>query len=56
MLLNKDLKQHNEKIADKSKFTMTAVIESGWYFIDQKIRNFEIEFAEHCGPNDCLGQ
>ncbi|TOB48039.1 aminotransferase, partial [Vibrio parahaemolyticus] len=31
------------------------VIDSGWYIMGQELKQFEEEFAEHCGTKHCIG-
>ncbi len=50
-----DLKRHNTPILEKLSWSLTSVLESGWYILGPRVREFESAFAQYCGAQHCIG-
>ncbi|NMT50967.1 DegT/DnrJ/EryC1/StrS family aminotransferase, partial [Vibrio parahaemolyticus] len=50
-----DLKKINSNYRDELVEACAKVIDSGWYIMGQELKQFEEEFAEHCGTKHCIG-
>lgn len=50
-----DLKKINSVYKDQLVHELNEVIESGWYILGDKVKNFENQFAEYCGTKHCIG-
>ncbi len=50
-----DLQKINLKYKDAYLSEMESVIESGWFIMGDKLKNFENEFAKYCGAKNCIG-
>ncbi|RCW24334.1 dTDP-4-amino-4,6-dideoxygalactose transaminase [Vibrio parahaemolyticus] len=50
-----DLKKINSNYRDELVEACAKVIDSGWYIMGQELKQFEEEFAEHCGAKHCIG-
>lgn len=44
-------KQYEEELTEAFK----SVLDSGWYILGEKVKNFENEFAKYCGVKHCIG-
>lgn len=43
--------QHRQALID----ACIEVIDSGWYIMGEKLRRFEVDFADYCGVKHCVG-
>lgn len=50
-----DLKRHNALLLGQLADSVTAVLNSGWYILGPKLREFEAAFARFCGVEHCIG-
>ena len=50
-----DLKTLNAQYHEELKEASSRVIESGWFINGSEVRLFELEFAEYCGVEHCVG-
>jgi dTDP-4-amino-4,6-dideoxygalactose transaminase len=50
-----DLKAVNAQYRDELVEATIDVIDSGWYIRGTQVKEFEQEFAEYCGVNQCIG-
>ena len=50
-----DLKKINQLYREELIEAVARVIDSGWYIQGTEARNFEEEFARHCGSEHCVG-
>ena len=50
-----DLKTINFEYKDEFLKAFESVLDSGWFILGEKEKNFEKEFAEYCGVKNCIG-
>ncbi len=50
-----NLKQINDSFEPELTEAVTAVVQSGWYLLGNKVAQFEKEFASFCGVDHCVG-
>jgi len=50
-----DLKKINLKFEAEFQEAYQSVIDSGWYILGSKVKEFEEKFAEYCGVKHCIG-
>ena len=50
-----NLRQINASFEPELTKTVTEVVQSGWYLLGNKVKQFEDEFASFCGVENCIG-
>ncbi|MGE6648194.1 DegT/DnrJ/EryC1/StrS family aminotransferase [Shewanella colwelliana] len=50
-----DLQALNQQYETELKEACSRVIDSGWYIMGNELEKFELEFAEYCGTQFCIG-
>jgi dTDP-4-amino-4,6-dideoxygalactose transaminase len=50
-----DLKKINEPYEVAFQEKLKSVLASGWYILGKEVQEFEINFAQYCGVNYCIG-
>ena len=50
-----DLHKINEQYRSDMDFAIKEVLDSGWYVMGEKLRQFEKDFATYCGTKYCIG-
>lgn len=50
-----NLLNSNKQFAEEYIDTFRTVVESGWYILGSKVKDFESEFASYCGSKHCIG-
>ena len=50
-----NLLNSNKQFAEAYIDTFRTVVESGWYILGSKVKDFESEFASYCGSKHCIG-
>lgn len=55
MQLVSDPKAQNESIKDELMSSIEEVLDSGWYILGDKVKEFEQEFAKFCQAKHCIG-
>lgn len=50
-----DLKAVNLTQAEELRAAFDQVLNSGWYIMGEQLKQFEQEFADHCGAKECIG-
>ena len=50
-----DLKAINETFREEIIQSVGDVIDSGWFIQGEQVKKFELEFAEYCGSEYCIG-
>jgi dTDP-4-amino-4,6-dideoxygalactose transaminase len=50
-----DLKKINEPYEAAFQEKFKSVLASGWYILGKEVQEFEINFAQYCGVNYCIG-
>jgi dTDP-4-amino-4,6-dideoxygalactose transaminase len=49
------LKVTNQIYEPQIEKIVTEILSSGWYILGEKLKQFEIEFAQYCGVKHCIG-
>lgn len=49
------LKATNQIYESQIEKIVTEILSSGWYILGEKLKQFEIEFAQYCGVKHCIG-
>ena len=49
-----DLKKINQRFREEIDLAITDVLNSGWYLLGEKTKEFERSFADFCGTNYCI--
>ena len=49
-----DLKRHNAPLLSGLRETIHEVLESGWYILGRRVREFEEAYAGYCGTPHCI--
>lgn len=55
MIEYENLKLVNQSFFAEYRKAMDETLESGWYILGNKVRDFENEFAKYCGTKHCIG-
>jgi dTDP-4-amino-4,6-dideoxygalactose transaminase len=55
MLEYENLNSLNKSLFDEYKVAFNEVLESGWYVLGNKVKEFETNFASYCNTNYCVG-
>lgn len=55
MIAYEDLKKVNQPFFEEYKKTFNETLESGWYILGNKVKEFEEAFASFCGIQNCIG-
>lgn len=55
MIEYENLKNLNKPLFDEYKIAFNEVLESGWYILGSKVKEFESHFATYCGTTNCVG-
>jgi dTDP-4-amino-4,6-dideoxygalactose transaminase len=50
-----DLKKINEPYETAFQEKLKSVLANGWYILGKEVQAFEINFAQYCGANYCVG-
>jgi dTDP-4-amino-4,6-dideoxygalactose transaminase len=50
-----DLKKFNLSTYDEIESAISEVLDSGWYILGKKVKNFENEFSEYCNVKNAIG-
>ncbi|MGL1902332.1 MAG: DegT/DnrJ/EryC1/StrS family aminotransferase [Fibrobacterales bacterium] len=49
------LKKINDQYSVEIKEAINTVVDSGWYLLGNKVKEFEKNFARYCGAKHCIG-
>lgn len=55
MIEYENLNNLNKSLFEEYKTAFNEVLESGWYVLGNKVKNFEKEFAAYCNTSYCVG-
>jgi dTDP-4-amino-4,6-dideoxygalactose transaminase len=55
MIEYENLNNLNKSLFDEYKIAFNEVLESGWYVLGTKVKEFEKQFSEYCSTNYCVG-
>lgn len=55
MIEYENLRKLNEPFSEIFRKKFDDVIDSGWFILGDKVKQFESEFANYCGTNYCVG-
>lgn len=55
MIEYENLKLVNQPFVDEYRKAMDETLESGWYILGNKVRDFETAFAAYCHSKQCIG-
>lgn len=55
MIDYENLHQLNKSLFDEYKLAFNEVLESGWYILGNKVKEFEQQFAHYCQTKYCVG-
>lgn len=55
MIEYENLNNLNKSLFDEYKAAFSEVLESGWYVLGNKVKEFEKQFAAYCNTNQCVG-
>jgi dTDP-4-amino-4,6-dideoxygalactose transaminase len=55
MIEYENLKKLNEPFFNEFKDAFNEVLESGWYILGNKVKEFENQFAQYCNTTNCIG-
>lgn len=55
MIEYENLEQANRPFFDEYRQAVEAVLQSGWYILGEKVKQFEQDFAAWCGTRYCAG-
>lgn len=55
MIEYENLNNLNKPLFDEYKIAFNEVLESGWYILGSKVKEFESHFATYCGTTNCVG-
>jgi len=55
MIEYENLNNLNKSLFDEYKIAFYEVLESGWYVLGTKVKEFEKQFSEYCSTNYCVG-
>lgn len=50
-----DLKKINEPYEAAFQEKLKSVLSAGWYILGKEVQEFEVNFAQYCGANHCVG-
>ncbi|MDP1725488.1 MAG: DegT/DnrJ/EryC1/StrS family aminotransferase [Bacteroidota bacterium] len=45
----------NAPFFEEYKSSFSRTLESGWYILGENVKKFEIDYAQYCGTNYCIG-
>jgi len=55
MIDYENLNNLNKSLFDEYKIAFNEVLESGWYILGTKVKEFEKQFANYCSTSNCIG-
>ena len=55
MIEYENLHHLNKSLFDEYKVAFNEVLESGWYILGNKVKEFEKQFSTYCQTNHCIG-
>jgi dTDP-4-amino-4,6-dideoxygalactose transaminase len=55
MIEYENLNNLNKSLFEEYKTAFNEVLESGWYVLGNKVKEFEKQFAQYCSTNHCIG-
>ena len=55
MIEYENLNQLNKSLFEEYKLAFNEVLESGWYVLGNKVKDFEKQFAQYCNTRFCVG-
>src|ERR1700752_1937124 len=55
MIEYENLNKLNKSLFEEYKLAFNEVLESGWYVLGNKVKDFEKQFAEYCNSRFCVG-
>ena len=55
MIKFNDLKKVNQPYEEDFQKVFSEVLQSGWYILGNKVKDFEKQFADYCGVKQCIG-
>ena len=55
MIEYENLNNLNKSLFDEYKIAFNEVLESGWYILGTKVKEFEKQFANYCSTSNCIG-
>ena|ERR1035437_414656 len=55
MIEYENLNKSNKTFFEEYKKAFAETLESGWYILGAKVKQFEKEFAGYCGTEHCIG-
>ncbi len=55
MIEYENLNNLNKPLFNEYKIAFNEVLESGWYILGSKVKEFENQFATYCGTTNCVG-
>jgi len=55
MIEYENLNKLNKSLFEEYKLAFNEVLESGWYVLGNKVKDFEKQFAEYCNTRFCIG-
>ena len=54
-IIYENLKKVNQPFYDEYKAVFSDCLDTGWYILGDKVREFEAAFAKYCGAKYCVG-
>lgn len=55
MIEYENLNNLNKSLFDEYKTAFSEVLDSGWYILGNKVKEFEMQFAAYCNTSHCVG-
>ena len=55
MIEYENLNNLNKSLFEEYKLAFNEVLESGWYILGNKVKEFETKFAQYCNAQHCIG-
>jgi dTDP-4-amino-4,6-dideoxygalactose transaminase len=55
MIEYENLQKVNKKLFDRYKESFEDFLKSGWYILGENVSRFEMQFADYCGSENCIG-